>query len=73
MIKGIGILATDMIIPIKIPRIIGLVAMPFKDFFNPALSSPVLPGAVNDSIMTAATLYKGTVARIISGAIALEP
>ena len=42
-----------------VSTVIGFVAMPFNDFLRLFLSSPVLPGAVKDKIITAATLYKG--------------
>ena len=72
-INGISILVMEITRPRKMPIIIGFVAMPFNDFLRLFLSSPVLPGAVKDKIITAATLYKGTVAKIINGAIELDP
>ena len=72
-ITGSFMRATEIISPKNIPRIMGFVAIPFRDFLKCSLSSPPPCGAVNDNIITAATLYSGTVASIINGAIALVP
>ena len=64
----------DHTVPARIPRIIGLVAMPFQGF-DQALRYRALPspGAKRESVVTAITLYRGTLPMIIRGAIPALP
>ena len=56
MMTGCGILKRDQSRPMAMLKMIGLVAMPFRDFINCCLEKPFCPGAVKDNIITAATL-----------------
>ena len=73
MIAGRGRCKRDHTMPTRIPRIIGLVAMPFRVLTSFAVSSFPPPGAKRESVVTAITLYRGTLPMIIRGAIPALP
>ena len=55
-IAGIGKCSNDHIIPVRIPRMIGFVAIPFRVLISFAVSSFPPPGAKSDSVVTAMIL-----------------